>query len=183
MFAAIASLTILGLVLGYLLGLASRYLKVEGNPLQAEIEELLPGSQCGKCGYPGCSAAADAIANSQAEITICPSGGLALVEVLANKLGISIDLSSIEDTAPMVAFINEALCIGCTKCLKQCPTDSLAGGPKQIHVVIEDACTGCGKCVDICPTECVAMHSIPVTLQNWHWPKPGLAPVARVSAV
>ncbi|NOZ36865.1 MAG: electron transport complex subunit RsxB [Gammaproteobacteria bacterium] len=183
MLAAITSLTILGIALGYLLGLASRYLKVEGNPLQAEIEELLPGSQCGQCGYPGCTAAADAIANSQAEITICPPGGLALVEKLASKLGVSIDLSSVEDKAPMVAFVNEALCIGCTKCFKQCPTDALAGGPKQIHTVISDACTGCEKCVDICPTECVAMRPVPITLQDWHWPKPDAVVVTQVSVV
>ncbi len=183
MFAAITCLTILGIALGYLLGLASRYLKVEGNPLQAQIEELLPGSQCGQCGYPGCTAAAEAIANSQAEITICPPGGLALVEVLANKLGVSIDLSSVEDQIPMVAFVNEALCIGCTKCFKQCPTDAVTGGPRQIHVVIMDACTGCEKCVDICPTECVAMRPIPITLQDWHWPKPAATVLAQVSSL
>ena len=174
MLSAITSLTILGIALGYLLGLASRYLKVEGNPLQAEIEDLLPGSQCGQCGYPGCTAAADAIANSQAEVTICPPGGRALAEALASKLGVSIDLAGVEDKTPMVAFVNEALCIGCTKCYKQCPTDALTGGPKQIHVVISDTCTGCEKCVDICPTECVAMRPVPTTLQDWHWPKPAI---------
>lgn len=172
MLAAITSLTILGITLGYLLGLAARYLKVEGNPLQEEIEGLLPGSQCGQCGYPGCTAAADAIANTQADVTICPPGGRALAEVLASKMGVSIDLAGVEEAAPMVAFVNEALCIGCTKCFKQCPTDALTGGPKQIHVVISDTCTGCEKCVDICPTECVAMRPVSLSLQDWHWPKP-----------
>uniref|UniRef100_UPI000AF93A76 (Fe-S)-binding protein n=1 Tax=Methylogaea oryzae TaxID=1295382 RepID=UPI000AF93A76 len=51
---AIVALTLLGLGLGYLLGAASRFLKVEGDPLADEIEALLPGSQCGQCGYPGC---------------------------------------------------------------------------------------------------------------------------------
>ncbi|MFC1362876.1 MAG: electron transporter RnfB, partial [gamma proteobacterium symbiont of Ctena orbiculata] len=54
MVSAIFIVTGLGLLMGAMLGVASKYLAVEGNPLQAEIEELLPGSQCGQCGYPGC---------------------------------------------------------------------------------------------------------------------------------
>jgi len=174
MFTAIASLTLLGVTLGSLLGLACRYLKVEENPLQAEIEAMLPGSQCGQCGYPGCSPAAEALANAQAPVTLCPPGGVALAETLANKLGISIDLTAIEDKPPMVAFVNEGLCVGCTRCYKHCPTDALVGGPKQIHVVISDTCTGCEKCLDVCPTECIEIQPIPVTLQTWYWPKPML---------
>jgi len=123
MITAIISLSLLGLVLGLLLGTAACYLKVEGNPLEAEIETMLPGSQCG----------------------------------LANKLGVSADLSGMEDKALMVAHIKEGLCIGCTRCFKRCPTDAILGASKQIHAVIGDACTGCEKCIDIC-----------------HWPKPAI---------
>ncbi len=175
MLAAITSLMLLGFALGSLLGLASRYLKVEGNPLQKEIEEMLPGSQCGQCGYPGCAAAAEALANSRAPVTLCPPGGVVLAEALAGKLGVSIDLSTLEEKQPMVAFVNEGLCIGCGRCYKRCPTDALVGGPKQIHVVISDSCTACEKCIDVCPTACIEMRPIPVTLQTWHWPKPSLA--------
>ncbi len=175
MIAAIFSLAILGLFLGTSLGVASRYLRVEGNPLADEIEAMLPGSQCGQCGFPGCGPAASAVANNEAPVTLCPPGGKSLAGELAAKLGVEADLSDVEDKAPQMATINEALCIGCTKCFKRCPTDAILGGPKQIHAVISDACTGCEKCVDICPTECVSMKPIPVTLQNWHWPKPTLA--------
>ena len=73
------------------------------------------------------------------------------------------------------AFINEALCVGCTRCLKRCPTDAIMGASKQIHVVLNEACTGCEQCVELCPSECVEMRVVKPTLQSWHWPKPALA--------
>lgn len=175
MIAAVISIAILGFLLGTILGTAARYLRVEGNPLQQEIEDMLPGSQCGQCGFPGCSPAAEALANSEADVTICPPGGRSLALSLADKLGVSVDLSEVEDTTPMLAHIKEDLCIGCMKCFKRCPTDAILGGPKQIHSVLSSACTGCEKCVDICPTECVSMRPVPVTLQNWYWPIPATA--------
>jgi electron transport complex protein RnfB len=96
MISAVISITILGLVLGTLLGTAARYLRVEGNPLQQEIEDMLPGSQCGQCGFPGCSPAAEALANGNAEVTLCPPGGRSLALALADKLGVSADLSGVE---------------------------------------------------------------------------------------
>ncbi|MEJ2692088.1 MAG: electron transport complex subunit RsxB [Candidatus Thiodiazotropha sp.] len=175
MLSAIFIVTALGLAMGALLGLASKYLAVEGNPLQGEIEELLPGSQCGQCGYPGCSPAAEAMANGEAPVTLCPPGGKALAEALAEKLGVSVDLSTVEEKAPMIAFIHENLCIGCTKCFKRCPTDAVLGAPKQIHAVFADACTGCEKCFDVCPTECIEMREVKPTLQTWYWPEPARA--------
>ena len=146
--------------------------KREASALQAEIEGLLPGSQCGQCGYPGCSPAAEAVANGEAPVTLCPPGGRALAESLAEKLGVSVDLSAVEDIAPSVAFVHENLCVGCTKCFKRCPTDAIVGGPKQIHAVFADACTGCEKCFEVCPTECIEMRPLQATLQTWYWPMP-----------
>lgn len=172
MITAIAILAFLGFVMGGMLGIASRYLAVDGNPLEEEIAELLPGSQCGQCGFPGCTPAAAAIANGEADVTICPPGGKALVEALAEKLGVAVDLSNVEDKEPMIAFVHENLCVGCTKCFKRCPTDAIVGGPKQIHAVFADACTGCEKCFDVCPTECIEMRPVKHTLQTWYWPQP-----------
>jgi electron transport complex protein RnfB len=173
MIAALASLTALGLLLGGLLGLASRYLKVGGNPLMSQIDELLPGSQCGQCGYPGCNAAAEALAEGKASVTMCPPGGRALAEKLAGMLGISVNLSDVEDKAPMVAHVHENLCVGCTKCFKRCPTDAILGASKMIHAVFPDACIGCEKCFEVCPTECIEMRPVEATLQTWYWPLPG----------
>ena len=175
MISAIFIVAFLGLVLGLLLGAASTYFAVEGNPLEAEVESMLPGSQCGQCGYPGCTPAAAAMVSGEADITACTPGGVSLAQELAEKLGISANLSNMEDAVPTIAKVREELCIGCTKCFKRCPTDAIVGGPKQIHAVISDACTGCGKCFDVCPTECIDMRPIPITLQNWYWPKPAVA--------
>jgi electron transport complex protein RnfB len=172
MLTAVAVLTGLGAALGILLGLAAKYLAVEGNPLAREIEDMLPGSQCGQCGFPGCAPAAEAVASGKAPVTLCPPGGKALASKLAAKLGVNVDLGDVEEKQPMVAFVNEDLCIGCTRCFQVCPTDAFVGAPKQVHAVFGDICTGCGKCVDVCPTECIEMRPIQSTVQNWHWPKP-----------
>ncbi len=175
MLTAIASLTVLGLTLGWLLGLAARYLKVEGNPLVEKTEALLPGSQCGQCGFPGCGPAAEAVVNGEAPVTLCPPGGRALPQELAGLLGVTVNLAGVEDKVPVVAHVHENLCVGCTKCFKRCPTDAIIGGPKMIHAVFPDACTGCEKCFDVCPTECIEMRPVAVTLHTWYWPNPAQA--------
>jgi len=175
MSAAIISLTVLGIVLGALLGVAARVFRVEGNPLVEEVNGLMPGSNCGNCGYPGCRAAAEAVVKGEAAITLCPPGGKALVAALAAKLGVSVDMNAVVDAGPRMAVVTEELCIGCCRCLKVCPTDAIVGAAKQIHSVLREACTGCEKCVDRCPTEALAMQPVPVTLQHWVFPKPASA--------
>lgn len=175
MYAGIASLTLLGLTLGFLLGVAARYLKVESNPLVDEINALMPGTNCGQCGFPGCNAAAEAVVAGDAPVTMCPPGGASMAEKIAEIMGVEIDLSDMNEEGPLVAWIDEKNCIGCTKCIKKCPTDAIVGAPKQIHGIIEDACTGCKACIEVCPTECLHMLPVKVTLSNWRWDKPTAA--------
>lgn len=175
MITAIVTIATLGLGLGLLLGLSARFLKVEGNPLEEEIAALLPGSQCGQCGFAGCGPAAAALAAGQASPALCPPGGRALAETLAARLGVSLDVSGLAEAVPMVAHVHPGLCIGCTKCFKRCPTDAILGAPKMIHAVFSDACTGCGKCVEDCPAECIELRPVDATLSTWFWPKPALA--------
>lgn len=175
MLTAVGSLTAMGLALGGLLGIAARYLAVEDDPVEAGIQAMLPGSQCGQCGFVGCAQAAAALARGEAPVTLCPPGGRALAEALAAKLGIEADLSAMADAGPRVAQVAEEICIGCCRCLKVCPTDAVIGAARQIHNVIREACTGCGACIDRCPTEAMSMTPVPTTLQHWIWPKPALA--------
>lgn len=183
MIAAIASLTALGTTLGLILGLAARFLRVEGNPLVEELEALLPGSQCGQCGYPGCTGAAQALADGSAPVTLCPPGGRAVVAALAARLGVDADLSGVADAAPSVAEVREELCIGCTRCYKVCPTDAVLGAAKHIHAVFVEACTACGSCVDVCPTEAVVLRPVAPTLASWGWLKPGAQQLAANEGV
>jgi len=172
MLIAIFSLTVLGGSLGLFLGYAARRLEVEGNPLVEEIQAILPGSQCGQCGFPGCAGAAQALANGVAPVTLCPPGGREVVALLAAKLGMEVNLAEIKNAVPQIAEVQDELCIGCTKCYKVCPTDAIMGAAKQTHAVFREACTACGKCVEVCPTEATRLISVPVTLQSWYWTKP-----------
>ncbi len=172
MWIAIGSLTVMGIILGGLLGAAARFLAVEENPLEEELKAMLPGSQCGQCGYVGCAQAAAALAKGEAPVTLCPPGGKAVIEALAKKLGVTADLSEHEEKVPEYAFIKEDLCIGCTRCIRECSTDAIMGANKLMHTIIIDACHGCSKCVIVCPTDAIVMVPVKVTLGNWHWPKP-----------
>ena len=175
MLIAILTLTSLGLGLGTLLGIAARFLRVEPDARAGEIEALLPGSQCGQCGFPGCGPAAAAVAEGKAPVTLCPPGGRALAETLAARLGIDADLSGVAEQAPRIAVVDEAACMGCTKCFKRCPTDAVLGAKGQVHAVFEEACTGCGNCADDCPMGCIEMRPPPPNPTEWVWPRPALA--------
>ena len=174
MFTAVVSLTLLGSAMGLFLGYSARKLEVEGNPIVAEIQAILPGSQCGQCGFPGCAGAAQALADGTAPLTLCPPGGRAVVQALAAKLGREANLSDVADSVPKIAEVKEEICIGCTRCFKVCPTDAIMGAAQQIHVVFREACTACGKCEEVCPTESVKMQPIPVSIQSWYWHKPAM---------
>ena len=132
--------------------------------LADRIEDLLPQTQCTKCGYAACRPYAEAIASGAAPINQCPPGGIEGVERLANLLGrpiipINPD-NGIERPRPL-AFIDEAICIGCTLCIQACPVDAIIGAAKQMHTVIKELCTGCDLCVAPCPVDCITM--MPVT--------------------
>jgi electron transport complex protein RnfB len=170
--AALFSLTLLGAGLGLVLGIAARRFRVEQGGMAAELEAMMPGSQCGQCGFPGCAGAAAALVAGKAPVTLCPPGGRALALALAARLGIEADLSGVAEAIPMLAAVEEDICIGCTKCYKVCPTDAIVGAVRQIHGVLREACTGCGKCVEICPTESLRLEPIPATLQSWYWQRP-----------
>ncbi len=172
MLIAIVVLTVMGLVLGGVLGTAARVLAVEENPIELELQALLPGSQCGQCGYVGCAQAAAALARGEASITLCPPGGRAVAEQLAKKLGVSADLSEHEEKVPEFASIIEDLCIGCTRCIRECSVDAILGASKQMHTIIADDCHGCNKCEPVCPTEAIVMVPVSLTLPNWRWAKP-----------
>ena len=174
MLMATITLAGMGLVLGAGLGVAARRFAVEdANPLIKEIEGMMPGSQCGQCGFPGCSSAAAAMAEGAAPVTCCPPGGVALAEQVAALLGVTLDAGSV--TVPKLATIKAEQCTGCTRCYRACPTDAIVGASGQIHIVLQDACTGCSKCADACPEDCIALTAQEPTLDRWHWDKPQAA--------
>ena len=167
---AVAVLSVLALVFGVILGFASKKFKVEGNPIIDQVETLLPQTQCGQCGYPGCRPYAEAIANGD-KINKCPPGGTATMEKIAELMGVEPEALGEEAQASVkkVAYIREDECIGCTKCIQACPVDAILGAGKLMHTVIAKDCTGCDLCVEPCPVDCIDMIPVETTIQNWDW--------------
>ncbi|WP_404982783.1 MULTISPECIES: electron transport complex subunit RsxB [unclassified Caballeronia] len=138
--------------------------------LADRIEDLLPQTQCTKCGYPACRPYAEAIAAGDAGYNQCPPGGIEGVARLAHLLGkpvIALNPENGVERPRPLAVIDENVCIGCTLCMQACPVDAIVGAAKQMHTVIEALCTGCDLCVPPCPVDCIAM--IPVTLDATGW--------------
>lgn len=126
------------------------------------IDALLPQTQCGKCGHPGCKPYAEGIAQGE-PINKCPPGGRETLAALAELMKIPVlELDTSRGVAPaQIAFIREAECIGCTKCIQACPVDAIVGAAKLMHTVLIDECTGCDLCVAPCPVDCIEMHPLP----------------------
>ena len=134
------------------------------------LEDLLPQTQCTKCGYPSCRLYAEAMADGSANHNQCPPGGAEGVTRLASILGktvIPINPDNGAERERPVAVIDEAACIGCTLCIQACPVDAIAGAAKQMHTIIPELCTGCDLCVAPCPVDCIAM--VPTTPGQTGW--------------
>lgn len=181
---AVLALLIMCAVFGALLGFASVKFKVEGNPIVDQINDILPQTQCGQCGYPGCKPYAQAIADGE-PINKCPPGGESGIQALADLLDVDVvpldDEHGVEDVRT-VAFIREAECIGCTKCIQACPVDAILGAAKQMHTVIGSECTGCDLCVEPCPVDCIDMLPIEVDLKTWSWELPASAEQSLIAS-
>lgn len=176
---AVLALVGLAVVFGAILGFASVRFKVEADPIVDQIDSLLPQTQCGQCGHPGCRPYAEAISNGEA-INKCPPGGQSTINALAKLLDVEapgLDEEHGQESAlPNVAYIREDECIGCTKCIQACPVDAILGAAQQMHTVIADECTGCDLCVEPCPVDCIEMRPVQVTVADWKWqlpPDPG----------
>ena len=175
MLTSVLVLLALSLFFGLLLGYAAIRFKTESNPIVEQIDKVLPQTQCGQCGYPGCRPYAEAIANDGAEINQCPPGGEAGIQALADLLGkevIPLNADNGEVKPKALAVIDEATCIGCTLCIQACPVDAILGAAKQMHTVIADECTGCELCLPPCPVDCIIMEPVKETVINWQWPSP-----------
>ncbi|MEG8103910.1 Rnf electron transport complex subunit RnfB, partial [Xanthomonas hortorum] len=113
------------------------------HDLVERLDRLLPQTQCGQCGYDGCRPYAQAMADGHADVDHCPPGGDAGARALAHALQVPArpyDRTRGTHTLPQVAWIVEADCIGCTKCIQACPWDAIAGGAKQMHTVLAPLC-------------------------------------------
>ena len=172
MIAAILVMAGLAIALGAVLGFAALRYKVEGDPMVEKIDAVLPQTQCGQCGFPGCKPYATAIAKGDVDINLCPPGGEEGVKKLAELLGVEVKPLNAEPKPKAVAFIDENTCIGCTLCIQACPVDAILGAAKQMHTIIAPECTGCELCIPPCPVDCISMVPVKEDIPGWKWKYP-----------
>jgi electron transport complex protein RnfB len=136
-----------------------RQQRVQQRSVVDRVNYLLPQTQCGQCGYPGCLPYAREICRGES-INKCPPGGTETIVRLAkllNRVPSPLNPAHGQLKSFAVAVIREAECIGCTKCIQACPVDAIIGASKLMHTVIEKECSGCDLCVEPCPVDCIDM--------------------------
>jgi Na+-translocating ferredoxin:NAD+ oxidoreductase subunit B len=140
---------------------------VQNNTNQIELElaktidALLPQTQCGGCGYAGCSPYARAIAQDLAPTNRCAPGGNALIRTLSTLLNRPFEKLNPQhgqERPRQIALIDDQVCIGCAACISACPVDAIIGAPRLLHDVVAQWCSGCTLCVAACPVDCIAME-------------------------
>ncbi|QIL80081.1 RnfABCDGE type electron transport complex subunit B [Diaphorobacter sp. HDW4A] len=150
--------------------------------LAALIDAALPQTQCTRCGYPDCAAYARAIAANEAAINQCPPGGeegVVRLAAITSQSSTPLNPDNGFEGPLTLAVIDENWCIGCTLCLKVCPTDAIVGANKRMHTVIAEHCTGCELCIPVCPVDCISLDNISGASTGWAaWSEP-LAEHAR----
>lgn len=178
----------MGMLFGILLTAASKIFAVPSNPKKDAVRELLPGANCGGCGYPGCDGCADAIAGGKALVNACPVGGSEVAAKIAEALGMEAADSGIKLVAQVVcqgdlehckvkfnysgiqdciaaSLVNDGnksckyACLGLGTCVRACPFSAIQIDPyKGIAVVDHEKCQSCGKCVDVCPKHLIQLQ-------------------------
>ena len=175
MITALLVMIFLAILLGLVLGYSAIKFKVDGDPMVARIDAILPQTQCGQCGYPGCKPYATAIAKGEADINQCPPGVDAGAKALAELMGVEFKPLNEEhgiQKPKSVALIDELTCIGCTLCIQACPVDAILGAAKQMHTIIASECTGCELCLPPCPVDCITMEPVLENSESWKWKYP-----------
>ncbi|MGE5574259.1 MAG: RnfABCDGE type electron transport complex subunit B [Bacteroidota bacterium] len=177
---AVLSLGLMGAVFGLALAFAARKFAVEQDPRQDRIAEILPGANCGGCGFPGCSGLAAAIVAGKAPVDGCPVGGQSVAAKVAAIMGVDAGVARERTVARVFCqgspdncgsrFMYDGLsdcraaqivgggakactygCLGLGSCAAACTFDALHMGPDGLPVVDEGECTSCGRCVSACP--------------------------------
>ncbi len=178
MWEAVISLGVSGMVIGVLLAVAANKFRVQTDPKIPQVQSVLPGANCGACGYPGCAGLAAAIVEGKAPVNACKVGGNAVAERISGIMGVSAqavdhqvavvycqgdcnlaergaEYDGITDCQALNALGGTKTCaygcLGLGSCVKACPFGAMYMSDEGLPVVIREKCTGCGLCVKACP--------------------------------
>ncbi len=180
------SMTAIGIVFGGMLSVASKKFAIETDERIDLIGEVLPGANCGSCGYAGCSGLAEAIAKGEAPYNACPVGGAPVAQKVADIMGVEMDADTVRKTARVLCggdikkckinfdyqgvgdcnSVNALAggskacqygCLGYGNCVKACQFDAIHINVNHIAEVDEDNCVACGKCVEACPKHIIQL--------------------------
>ncbi|WP_187308584.1 RnfABCDGE type electron transport complex subunit B [Buchnera aphidicola] len=145
----------LGLVLSYI----NDIFPIKKDLMIDKINDILPQSQCAKCGYSGCYPYAKSIINNNEKINKCVPGGDELIFKINKLLNLDDNLKDVNIQNKSIVYttvkIDEINCVGCSKCAVFCPVDAIIGAPNFTHTVVQNFCTGCNICLLHCPTNCI----------------------------
>jgi len=185
------------------LGIAARIFHVEEDPRIKGVADLLPGANCGGCGFAGCSACAEAIIHGKAEVNACVIGQTEVAQQIAAYLGMEL-----VDTEPQVAcpeckggiralkkfeysgfddcraamlyyhgpLICEHGCLGLGTCVRACKFGAIHMGEEGLPVFDPDRCVGCGACARACPKGIISIISETTKILHWNRYSECLAP-------
>jgi electron transport complex protein RnfB len=185
MLAAILSLGCIGMVAAVALGFAAKKFAVEVDPRELAAIEVLPGANCGACGFPGCAGYAKALVAGTVDLNQCPPGGADVVAKLARILGVEASAASPEIAVVLCQGDNRKAqlkylylgledctaaqriadgpkscpggCLGLGSCQRICPFDAIEMTADGLAVISREKCTGCRKCVAVCPRKVIRM--------------------------
>lgn len=175
----------IGLFIGLFLGIAGLKFKVQVDEKEEAVLAVLPGNNCGGCGYPGCSGLAAAIAKGEAAVNACPVGGEPVGKKVAEIMGVEANttkrmvafvkcIGTCDKTAVdyeyhgmedcrMLAFVPNGGpkscnygCLGYGTCVKACPFDAITL-QNGVAIVDKEKCKACGKCVAACPKNLIEL--------------------------
>jgi len=183
--AAAVVVGLVGIILGFFLGVSGEKFKVEVDPKEEAIGGVLPGNNCGGCGYAGCSGLAAAIAKGEAPVNACPVGGAPVAALVGEIMGVEAEAggrkvafvkcagtcdkansdyvySGTRNCATMMFVPNGGPktcnfgCLGYGTCVAACPFDAIHL-ENGVAVVDKDQCKACGKCIAACPKNLIEL--------------------------
>ncbi len=175
----------MGIFFAVFLLVSYKKLSVEEDPRIKQIEEILPGANCGACGFAGCAAYAEAIVLEGAEVNRCAPGGPDVAKKIAELMGVQVEVKeapvahlmcqgSRDVAVQRSVYVGEPSCriedfttkgdkactygcLGLGDCVRACPFDAMYMGEDGLPKIIEEKCTGCGICVEECPRDILAL--------------------------